>query len=113
VHRYIDTIILTQRNRFTMKHCAVGYPHVALLFRGRKLLSIGQNRIFRRGPYSMIHAECDAIRSAGSLSNLRDAMLVVVRLGPSSLLYSKPCRTCDFYIQKCMREYGLRGCIHS
>ena len=112
VHRVIDTCVLPYRTRFTMKHCAVGYPHVALLFKGRKLLAIGQNRIFRRGPYSMIHAECDAIRSIG-LSQLRDATLVVVRLGPTSLLYSKPCRTCSFYIKKCMREYGLRNCLHS
>jgi hypothetical protein len=112
VHRAIDTCVLPHRNRFMMKHSATGYPHVALLFKGRKLLAMGQNRIFRRGPYSMIHAECDAIRAIG-LSQLRDTTLVVVRLGPTSLLYSKPCRTCTFYIQKCMREYGLRGCLHS
>ena len=112
VMRVIESDILTQRNRYVTKHCGI-YRHVALVFKGRKLLSIGQNRISRRGPYSMIHAECDAIRSLNSLSDMRDALLVVIRLGPHSLLNSAPCRTCTEFIEKCQREYGLRRCIHS
>jgi hypothetical protein len=112
VMRVIESVILPQRARYTTKHCGI-YRHVALVFRGRKLLAIGQNRIGRRGPYSMIHAECDAIRSLNSLSDMRNALLVVIRLGPRSLLHSKPCRTCTEYIEKCQREHGLRRCIHS
>jgi hypothetical protein len=112
IMRVIEADILTQRGRYTTKHCGI-YKHIALVFRGRKLLSIGQNRIGRRGPYSMIHAECDAIRSLNSLSDMRNALLVVIRLGPRSLLNSKPCRTCSDYIEKCQREHGLRRCIHS
>lgn len=112
VMRVIERDILTQRNRFTMKHCGI-YKHIAMVFKGRKLLSIGQNRISRRGPYSMIHAECDAIRALNNRADLRDTLLVVIRLGPRSLLNSKPCRTCTDYIAKCKKEYGLRDCIHS
>ena len=48
-----------------MKHTCV-YPHVALLFQGRRLMAIGQNRAARRGPYNMIHAEADVIRNVGA-----------------------------------------------
>jgi hypothetical protein len=111
VIRYVDTNVLTQRSRYTTKHeCC--YHHVALLFRGRRLIAIGQNRAEQRGPYNMVHAEVDAIRAAGP-NNLRGATLVVIRLGPRSLLNSAPCRVCAALIVKCQRSYGLRGCIHS
>lgn len=109
--RVIDSDIMSQRNRYTTKHRSV-YRHVAMIFKGRKLIAVGQNRICRRGPYSMMHAECDALRSA-CVSQLRDAILVVIRIGPQGLLSSEPCSCCYMVIQKYMKEYGLRGCIHS
>lgn len=60
----------------------------------------------------MIHAEIDAIRSVGT-ANLRGMTLVVVRLGPRSLLNSKPCATCASFIKKCQQMFGLRACLHS
>lgn len=111
VNRHIDDKILTQRSRYTTKHACV-YPHVAMLFQGRRLIAIGQNRAARRGPYNMIHAEADVIRNVGA-ARLRGAILVVIRLGPRSLLNSAPCAQCAALIEKCQREYGLRGCLHS
>jgi tRNA(Arg) A34 adenosine deaminase TadA len=111
VNRTIDTCVWSQRARFTTKHACV-YPHVALIFRGRKLLTIGQNRVCRRGPYNMVHAEADAIRRVAP-SALRGATLVVIRLGPRGLLNSRPCPTCQHLLEKCRREYGLRGVLHS
>ena len=111
VIRHIDHAVLPQRSRFTTKHMCP-YNHVALIFRGRQLLAIGQNRAEQRGPYNMIHAEIDAIRAVGT-AHLRGTTLVVVRLGPRSLLNSKPCRACATFIEKCQRSYGLRACLHS
>jgi tRNA(Arg) A34 adenosine deaminase TadA len=111
VERHIENDVLAQRSRYTTKHACV-YPHVALLFQGRRLIAIGQNRAARRGPYNMIHAEADVIRNVGA-SRLRGATLVVIRLGPRSLLNSTPCPNCAALIEKCQREYGLRGCLHS
>lgn len=111
VIRHIDHTVLSQRSRYTTKHeCC--YHHVALIFRSRRLIATGQNRAEQRGPYNMVHAEVDAIRAAGP-NNLRGAILVVIRLGPRSLLNSAPCRVCADLIAKCQRNYGLRGCIHS
>ena len=109
--RVIDSDIMTQRNRYTMKH-RCSFPHVAMIFKGRKCIAIGQNRILRRGPFSMLHAECDVLDGIQT-KELRDAILVVIRIGPQGLLNSKPCACCEAVIQKHMRLYGLRGCIHS
>jgi hypothetical protein len=111
-HRTIESDILPQRSRYTMKSRCV-YPHVAMIFKGRKLIAIGQNRIYCHGPFSMIHAECDVLRSVKNLSLLRDATLVVIRLGPRGLLNSAPCAPCIMVMQKYIKEYGMRGYIHS
>ena len=114
VTRTIDTHIYPQESRYTKKS-RLNYPHVAILFRGRKILAIGQNRISTtRGPDRItIHAEADAIRRLGDVSKLRGATLVVIRLSATGLGYSAPCPACSRLIQKCQRVYGLRGVIHS
>lgn len=114
VTRTLDTHIFPHEDRYTKK-ARLNYVHVAILFRGRKILAIGQNRISTtRGPDRItIHAEADAIRQLGDVSKLRGATLVVVRLSPAGLRYSAPCPACSRLIQKCQRVYGLRGVIHS
>ena len=111
LNRHIDTDILSQKNRYTTKHRQ--HHHVAMIFNGRKLLAIGQNRVADRGRRHTVHAEIDAIHSLGDLSKLRGATLVVIRLAASGIRNSKPCSACECVLQKCVREYGLRSWIHS
>ncbi len=114
VNRTLDTHIYPQEDRYTEKS-NLNYVHVAILFRGRKILAIGQNRVStRHGPHHItIHAEADAIRQLGDVSKLRGATLVVIRLSNSGPRCSAPCPSCSRLIQKCQRVYGLRGVIHS
>jgi hypothetical protein len=111
LNRHLDTDILSQRGRYTTKHRT--HNHVALLFMGRRLIAIGQNRVCNKGPRNTIHAEADVIRSLGDYSKLRGATLVVIRIAPSGILNSKPCSACQCLLEKCQREYGLRSWIHS
>jgi pyrimidine deaminase RibD-like protein len=108
LHRHIDTDILSQKQRYTTKHYT--HSHVAMIFQGRKILAIGQNRAYGT---RTIHAEVDVIRALGDIAKLRGATLVVIRLAPSGILNSKPCPACTCTLQKCVRTYGLRGWIHS
>lgn len=108
LHRHIDTDILGQKKRYTTKLHT--HNHVAMIFQGRKIIAIGQNRAMGCGT---IHAEVSAIRSLGDSSKLRGATLVVIRLAASGILNSKPCPACTCVLQKCVRAYGLRGWIHS
>ena len=120
MNRHIDSNILRQKSRYTTKHYQ--HNHVAMLFHGRKIIAVGQNRIADNGythrdgvllRKNTIHAEVDVIRSLGDLSKLRGATLVVIRLASSGILNSKPCPSCRCFLEKCVREYGLRGWIHS
>lgn len=116
VARHVDHDILRYPGRFTTKHRTS--HHVAFLFKGRKLLAVGQNRISEHGGAirPTIHAEAAAIRAVGDTARLRGATLVVIRIGGpggGQLMNSAPCAACRALIQKCQREYGLRGCIHS
>jgi hypothetical protein len=113
ISRYIDSNIKSQHSRYTRRH--ITHAHVALIFRGRKLLAIGQNRPVCHGTHqNTIHAEVAAIRSLGDISQLRGATLVVVRLSPAGEIRgSKPCSSCQCVLDKCMREYGLRSYLHS
>jgi hypothetical protein len=114
VTRTLDTHIFPHESRYTKK-TRINYPHVAILFRGRKILAIGQNRVStaRGAERPTIHAEADAIRQLGDVSKLRGATLVVIRISPSGLSCSAPCHSCQCLIEKCQRVYGLRGVIHS
>jgi hypothetical protein len=111
MHKHLDTDIFSQKSRYTTKHYT--HAHVALVIRGRKILAIGQNRVCRKGNKHTIHAEADAIRALGDISKLRGATLFVIRISATGLLNSKPCPSCQCLLDKCMREYGLRGYYHS
>jgi cytidine deaminase len=111
LNRYIDADIMTHLGRYTMKHYT--HNHVAMLFQGRKNIAIGQNRVAERGTKHTVHAELDVIRNLGDISKMRGATLVVIRIGADGLSNSKPCPACQCFLRKCVREYGLRGWIHS
>jgi hypothetical protein len=120
LNRHIDSDILRQKSRYTTKHYQSN--HVAMIFHGRKILAIGQNRVADKGythregvlrRKNTIHAEVDVIRSLGDISKLRGATLVVIRLAASGIINSLPCPSCHCFLEKCVREYGLRGWIHS
>ena len=115
VKRFIESNILSQLSRYTTKHNT--HNHVAMIFHGRKVLAIGQNRVMSRGQGSTfrmtIHAEADAIRSLGDYQKLRGCKLVVIRIAPSGIANSRPCPSCYALLQKCIKEYGLIGYEHS
>ena len=61
-----------------------------------------------------IHAERAVVKKLGDVSKLAGATLVVWRVNTAGdLLPSKPCPSCQLFLDKCMREYGLRKVIYS
>jgi len=107
--RHVENDILRMINRYTTRHHT--YNHVALVFKGRKLLAIGQNTV---GGRNTIHAEAAAIKAVGDTNLLRGARMVVIRINKcGELMYSAPCCACKVLLRKCQREYGLIECIHS
>ena len=63
-----------------------------------------------------IHAEKNVVKQLGDISKLRGADLYVMRLSrdhkkenKEKFLNSKPCDQCQAFLEKCMREYGLKS----
>jgi len=92
--------------------------HATILLRN-KILASAYNRIGSRTrgcgwSDRSICAERNAIKSLGDFRKLRGATLIVVRYGPDGTLRpSAPCHDCQYLIDKCIREYGLRKVIWS
>jgi hypothetical protein len=54
------------------------------------------------------------VKKLGDTTKLKGAVLIVWRTNKSGeLLPSKPCADCHLFLEKCMREYGLRKVIYS
>jgi hypothetical protein len=118
--RFYDTTILPQRKRYIrLNNTRTPYHHhIAVLCNGRKVLAIGKNRsgTRKRGcgfNHRTIHAEIDVIRSIHDIRKLNGATIYILRLAPSGILNSEPCHACRVVLQKCMKQYGLRGYVHT
>lgn len=93
--------------------------HQAVITLRNKLLAVGHNAVGSRSRgagYSQntIHAERAVVKNLGDLSLLRGATLIVYRYNAhDKLLDSKPCGDCHLFLEKCMKDYGLRKVIYS
>ncbi len=93
--------------------------HYAKIVRRNKVLAESRNSIGTRsrgcgyGDQS-IHAERAVVKRLGDTSQLHGCVLIVVRVNKhGELLNSKPCSDCHKFLEKCMREYGLRKVVYS
>ena len=69
---------------------------------------------------SSIHAEKNVIKELGDISKLRGADMYVMRFsrdkrksGMDRLVNSEPCSSCQVFLQKCIREYGLKNVYYT
>jgi hypothetical protein len=109
IYKHVSNVILSQQSRYTTKHRTSN--HVAILFLGRKMIAIGQNRLGNR---RTIHAEMDVIREVGDTAKIRGATLLVIRIGTQgNLMNSAPCPACKCLLEKCKKTYGLKSFLHS
>ena len=93
--------------------------HIATLIKHGKEIAQSRNRVGTRSRGcgwndQTMHAECAVVKELGDTSQLRGCTLVVVRLSKDNTLQiSKPCHACEKFLNKCIREYGLRKVIYS
>jgi hypothetical protein len=93
--------------------------HIATLYRRRSPIAIARNRIGTRCRGSgwddqSLHAERAVVKSLGDISQLRGCTLEVVRIGKDNgLRNSKPCHSCEVFLDKCIKQYGLRKVVYS
>ncbi len=97
--------------------------HVAVLVRRGKIISVASNRVGSRSRgcgYSTytIHAEKNVVKMLGDLRQLKGCDLYVMRIpkeGSESGKFqnSKPCHSCQKFLEKCMREYDLNNVFYT
>jgi hypothetical protein len=94
--------------------------HFATLYsRRNKELVTARNQIGSRGrgcgwSDRSLHAERAVVKALGDTSLLSGCTLLVVRIGKDgSVMPSKPCYDCTLFLNKCMRQYGLRRVVYS
>jgi hypothetical protein len=94
------------------------FMHTAVIMKRGKILARAENRIGTRSKGSgysdrTIHAEKAAVKELGDISKLRGASLLVWRVSSISVMPSKPCSDCHLFLEKCMREYGLKAVYYT
>ena len=93
--------------------------HYARILKRGKSIAEARNSIGSRSKgcgYSdqSIHAERAVVKRLGDLSQLNGCVLLVVRINKQGdFLNSKPCADCQKFLEKCMRDYGLRKVVYS
>lgn len=93
--------------------------HTATLRRRNKIIATARNKIGTRSngcgwDDQSLHAERAVVKALGDTSQLRGCTLEVIRLNKrGEVRNSKPCENCAMFLEKCMREYGLRRVIYS
>ena len=94
--------------------------HVAVIVKRGKILAQATNRIGSRSKGvgfsdKTIHAERNCVRQLGDISKLRGAEMYIMRVSKDEenpeFMGSKPCHECEVFLEKCIREYGLK-CVY-
>ncbi len=116
---------LLEDNKYCRQYASQKLPiHIAILVRRGQVLSVATNRLGTRSKgagysFNTIHAERNCVRQLANLQMLRGSELIVVRIPPptatdrTTFMKSKPCEGCQCFLEKCIREYGLKRVIYS
>ena len=99
--------------------------HMAVIVKRGQILAEATNNYGSRSRgsgYSQnsIHAERNVIKQLGDISKLRDASMYIMRFTRDKekhkegvLLRSEPCAACVVFLDKCIREYGLKNVYYT
>ena len=96
--------------------------HIAAIVLRGKIIAEATNRVGSRSKgcgysNSTIHAEKNVVKMLGDYNKMRDADMYVMRCGrgPNFLNFvnSKPCPDCEYFLNKCMKKYGLKNVYYT
>ena len=105
-------------------HCIL-HVHVAVLMKRGKILAEATNAYGSRScgsGYSerSIHAERNVVKKLGNIKDIRGAEMYVTRISRSrgedgicKVASSKPCHGCSVFLDKCIKEYGLKNVYYT
>ena len=94
--------------------------HVAFLVKRNKVIAVATNKVGSRSSGSgygdcTIHAEKNVVKELGDIGQLRGASMYIIRIskckakiGLDKVINSEPCHDCHLFLEKCVKQYGLR-----
>jgi hypothetical protein len=106
-----------------LKYAHFASIHVAILMKRGKIIAEATNAFGSRSRGSgyckgSIHAERNVVKELGNIHELKGSEMYVTRVSRNSNLInpfigSMPCAQCKVFLDKCMREYGLKGVYYT
>lgn len=99
--------------------------HVAILVKRNKIIAMAHNKVGSRSRGAgwsdcTIHAERNVVKDLGDIEQLRGSSMYVVRIskcrtkmGLDKIQNSAPCHDCHLFLEKCVKQYGLRRVFYS
>lgn len=102
-----------------MKHNAS--LHQAVLVKRGNIIAEATNNYGSRSrgsgySKSSIHAEKNVVKELGDISKMRGADMYIMRFSrtdPLGFMKSAPCPACAIFLEKCMKEYGLKNVYYT
>ena len=117
--------IVTNPRTINMCNMHLLNVHVAVLMKRGRIIAEATNAYGTRARGSgystrSIHAEKNVIKTLGNIQEIRGAEMYVMRMnrtkgkdGICSVAGSKPCHGCAVFLEKCMKEYGLKNVYYT
>jgi hypothetical protein len=95
--------------------------HRAVLVKRGKIIAESTNNYGSRSRGSgysraSIHAEKNVVKELGDISKLKGADMYVMRFSradPLDFVRSVPCSSCMIFLEKCIKEYGLKNVYYT
>jgi len=117
--------ILSNPRTAVLRYAHYASIHVAVLMKRGKIIAEATNGFGSRSRgsgycSSSIHAERNVVKEIGNIRELKGAEMYVVRISRTAdyekdnpFMGSKPCPQCKVFLDKCIREYGLKNVYYT
>jgi len=99
--------------------------HLAIIVKRNKVIACATNKVGSRSRGAgwsdyTIHAEKNVVKQLGDFEQMRGATMYVIRIsknrccsGMEKIQNSEPCHDCHLFLEKCVKQYGLRKVYYS
>jgi hypothetical protein len=115
--------ILSNPRTVNLKYAHFASIHVAVLMKRGRIIAEATNGYGSRSRgsgycTSSIHAERNVVKEIGNIHELKGAEMYVVRISRTRdpedpFVGSKPCSQCRVFLEKCIKEYGLKNVYYT
>jgi len=123
--RWLLDQILSNPRTVNLRYAHFASIHVAVLMKRGRIIAEATNGFGSRSRgsgycASSIHAERNVVKEIGNIHELKGAEMYVVRISRNKDLEvedpfvgSKPCAQCRVFLEKCIKEYGLKNVYYT